>query len=79
MSDYPHYAICLSNQAIIGMGEKGELVAAGPDDRNSLLLTVGRRYKILGERLGMYIVVDDTGSTSLHPKPHFRRTSEPSQ
>ncbi|MCB9828787.1 MAG: hypothetical protein H6806_03330 [Planctomycetes bacterium] len=52
-------------------------MAAGPEDRNSLLLTVGKTYKILGEKMGMYIVANNIGTTSLHPKAQFQRTSAP--
>ena len=77
MSEYPRYAVCLSDQAVIAMGEDGCLVAAGTEDRNSLLLTVGKTYKILGEKMGMYIVANNIGTTSLHPKAQFQRTSAP--
>lgn len=59
-------------------GPDGTVVAPGPGDRLNLLTTVGKRYRILGEKLGMYIVVNNMGSTSLHPKPYFQRVEEAS-
>ncbi len=70
--DYPFAAVCTSDQALMA-DRNGVLVAAEPGERDSVLLTVGETYVILGERLGMYIVVNNMGSTSLHPKPYFRR------
>lgn len=76
MSEYPFYAVCVNDQAVVAANDRGEVVAAGPGDRHSLLLTVGKTYKILGEKLGMYIVVNNMGTTSLHPKPDFQATAD---
>jgi hypothetical protein len=71
---FPIFATCVGNQAYLASNSKGGAVPAGPDDTLDLLITVGRIYKILGEKFGMYIVVNNMGSTSLHPKGQFRRT-----
>lgn len=75
---YPFVALCVSDRAYMAEGPDGTVVAPGPGDDLSLLTTVGKRYRILGEKLGMYIVVNNMGSTSLHPKPYFQRVEEAS-
>ena len=72
-AQYPVLAVCLSDRAYIGEGPDGCVAAPGPGDRLDLLTTIGKRYRILGERLGMYIVVNNMGTTSLHPKSYFQR------
>ena len=71
---YPFFAICLGNQAYVASDARGRAVPPGPGDTLDLLITIGKTYKILGERLGMYVVVNNMESTSLHPKGQFQRT-----
>jgi hypothetical protein len=70
---YPFLAVCVSDRAYLAEGPDGCVSAPGPGDRLDLLTTRGKRYRILGVRLGMYIVVSNMGTTSLHPKPYFQR------
>lgn len=70
---FPFVALCVSDRSYMAEGPDGAVVAPGPSDRLDLLTTIGRRYQILGEKLGMYVVVNNMGRTSLHPKSYFQR------
>lgn len=74
--DYPFVALCVSDRAYMAEGPDETVVAPSHGDDLGRLTTVGERYQILGEKLGMYIVVNNMGSTSLHPKPYFQRLEE---
>lgn len=73
---YPFVGLCISDRAYIAEGPDATVVAPSPGDRLGLLTTVGKHYQIIGEKLGMYVVVNNMDSTSLHPKPYFRRLEE---
>ena len=64
--------ICVSDKAYLGFDAKGRPQAPGEHDRLSTSLTVGRVYVVVGEELGMYAIVDDTGEEYLFPKGRFQ-------
>ena len=70
---YPFFGTCVDNKAYLSSDSRGHAVAPRAGETLSLLITVGKTYQILGEKLGMYIVVNNMGSTSLHPKGQFSR------
>lgn len=73
MAWYPFDVICVSDRAYLSSDEDGRPKKPSPDERLTGSLTVGKTYTVLGERLGMYSIIDDTGERYLHPKDRFRR------
>lgn len=73
MSHFPVKVVCVSDEAYLGSDEQGRVKAATGDERLTGSLTVGKTYLVLGEDLGMYALVDDTGEEYLFPKDRFRR------
>ena len=72
MSQFPFEVVCVSDRAYLDSDEHGLRPATG-DERLTGSLTVGKTYVVLGEDLGMYALVDDTGEEYLFPKDRFQR------
>ncbi len=72
MATYPFDVICVSDRAYLASDAEGRPKKPSPHDRLKGSLTVGRTYQVLGERLGMYSIIDDTGERYLYPKDRFR-------
>jgi hypothetical protein len=67
------HVVCVSNKAYLAFDSEGTPQAPDEDNKLSTSLTVGKVYEVVGEDLGMYAIVDDTGEEYLFPKNRFRR------
>ena len=50
-------------RADLSFDEADRPCALNPNERLSCSLTIGKTYEVIGERLGMYAIVDDTGES----------------
>ncbi len=65
-------AVCIDDHAYLSADSKGRPRKPLPDERLHLSLTIGKVYKLRGEALGMWAILDDTGGVYLFPKSRFR-------
>jgi hypothetical protein len=72
----PFRVVCIDDHAYLSADAGGNPRTPGPDERLTVSLTIGKVYEVVGERLGMYGIVDDTGGKYLFPKSRFRVLSK---
>ena len=64
--------VCVSDKAYMSLDDSGNPQRPPEGERLSVSLTIGKVYEVLGEELGMYAIIDDTGGEYLFPKDRFR-------
>lgn len=65
-------AICVDDHAYIWVDSRGRPRKPLANERLLASLTIGKVYKLRGEDLGMWAILDDTRGVYLYPKNRFR-------
>jgi len=68
--------VCVSDKAYLAFDDEGNPRPVAKRDRLRVSLTIGKTYEVVGERLGMYAIIDDTGGRYLYPKDRFHTLDE---